>query len=48
VRTGRPHLTAGQGRLVYQLWWTGEEAAEQGLEAMTSTGGILSAFPKYA
>jgi len=48
VRTGRPHLTAGQGRPVCQPWWTGDEAAEQRPEAMPSTGGMLSAFPKYA
>ncbi len=47
VRTGRPQLTAGQGRPVCQPWLTGDKAAEQRPEAMTSTGLLLSALSTY-
>ncbi len=48
LRTGRPQLTAGYGRPVYQPWWTGDEAGEQRPEAMNFAGLLLSTLPKYA
>jgi len=47
VRTGRPQLTAGQGRPVCQPWLTGDKAAEQQPEAMASAGLLLSALSTH-
>jgi len=46
LRAGRPQLTAGQGRPVCQPWFTGNKAAEQRTEEITSGGLLLSTLPK--
>jgi len=43
LRTGRPQLTAGQGRPVCQPWYPGDEAAGQRLGAMNFAGLLLLA-----
>jgi hypothetical protein len=43
--TGRPQLTAGQGRPVCQPWFPSDKAAEQRPEASIFVGSLLSALP---